>query len=364
MGSGPGGKTSGFASSPLVPFTDLCNSRGVLRSAVVLGAVAVALAACCSSASAHLVVVGSPAEGEFGGQLCSGPNGTWANDTLGEAGANASSPIDGTVVSWRMFGNFTSGKPFELRILRPAPGGAYTGVGTSAQELPSSSFLTRPIWRTNLPIKTGDLVGINVNNDCVGVAGIKGAHYLNWNPALGEGSTLVAPYPGKDVEIGVQALVQPVPVATSLSPATSPLSGGGTVTIRGTDFEEASKVSFGSTPAGDFSVESAGQITAVVPPAATPGPVPVSVTTIAGVATAPQTLDYQACLVPALKGKTLVAAKKALRAAGCALGKVARRPAAKGRNGKKKVKPRVVAQSRAPGKTLPFGTRIGLTVRG
>jgi hypothetical protein len=336
----------------------------MLRSAVVLGAVAAALAVSCSSASAHLVVVGSPLKGEFTGQLCTSPTGTWANDTLGEAGANASSPVDGTVVSWRMLGNFTSGKPFELRVLRPAPGGAYTGVGTSAQELPSSNFLIRPIWRTDLPIKTGDLIGINVNNDCVGVAGIKGSHYLNWYPALGEGSTLVAPYPGKDVEIGVQAVVQPVPVATSLSPATSPLAGGGTVTIRGTDFEEASQVSFGSTPAADFSVESASQITAVVPPAAGPGPVPVSVTTIAGVATAPQTLDYQACLVPALKGKTLVAAKKALRAAGCALGKVARRRSAKGGSGKKKAKPKVVAQSRAPGKTLPFGAKIGLTVRG
>jgi hypothetical protein len=228
--------------------------------------------------------------------------------------------------------------------------------------MPSSSFLIRPIWRTDLPIKAGDLVGINVNNGyCVGVSGVKGSHELNWNPALGEGSTLVAPYSGKNTEIGVQALVQPVPVATSLSPATSPLSGGGTVTIRGTDFEEASNVSFGSTPAADFSVESASQITAVVPPAAGPGPVPVSVTTIAGVATAPQTLDYQACLVPALKGKTLVAAKKALRTAGCAPGKVARRPGAKGR---RKAKPKVVAQSRAPGKTLPFGAKIGLTVRG
>jgi hypothetical protein len=191
---------------------------------------------------------------------------------------------------------------------------------------------------------------------------VTGSHYLNWFPALGEGSTLVAPYPGKDVEIGVQALVQPVPTATSISPAKSALAGGGMVTIHGTDFEEASAVSFGGVPAADFSVESEAQITAVVPPATKPGPVPVSVTTIAGTATASQMLDYQACLVPSLKGRTLAAAKKAVKAAGCALGKVAHRRAAKAKHGAKK--PKVVAQSRPAGKTLPFGTKIGLTVSG
>jgi hypothetical protein len=334
----------------------------VLRTTLYLSVVAIALMAPCSSASAHLVVVGSPHKGEFKGQECTSPTGTWANDTLGGPGANASSPVDGTVVSWSMFGNYTAGKPFELRILHPAGGGAYTGAGTSAQETPSGVFLFPAIWRTDLPIKKGDLVGINVNNDCVGVEGVTGSHYLNWFPALGEGSTLVAPYPGKDVEIGVQALVQPVPTATSISPPTSALAGGGVVTIHGTDFEEASAVSFGGVPAADFSVESAAQITAVVPPATKPGPVPVSVTTIAGTATAPQMLDYQACLVPSLKGRTLAAAKKAVTAAGCALGKVTHRPPAKAKHGTKK--PKVVAQSRPAGRTLAFGTKIGLTVSG
>jgi hypothetical protein len=134
------------------------------------------------------------------------------------------------------------------------------------------------------------------------------------------------------------------------------------VTIHGTDFEEASAVSFGGVPATDFSVESATQVTAVVPPATKPGHVPIGVTTIAGTATASQTLDYQACLVPALKGKTLAAAKKAVKAAGCALGKAAHRPAGKAKHGNKK--PKVVAQSRPAGKTLAFGTKIGLTVSG
>jgi hypothetical protein len=362
MGAARGAKASGFPSALSRAWPICANLASVLRSAFLLSAIVVVLAATCSSASAHLIVVGSPLKGEFKGQDCTGPNGTWANDTLGEAGANASSPVDGVVVSWRMFGNFSSGKPFELRILHPAGGGAYTGAGTSAQEIAYSSLFSFPIWRTDLPIKAGDLVGINVNEDCVGVDGVTGSHYLNWFPALGDGSTLVAPYPGKDVEIGVQALVQPDPTATSISPATSALAGGGVVTIRGTDFEEASAVSFGGVPATDFSVEGAAQITAVVPPATKPGPVPVSVTTIAGTATASQMLDYQACVVPSLKGRTLGAAKKAVAAAGCALGKVAHRPVAKAKHGTKK--PEVVTQRPPAGKTLPFGTKIGLTVSG
>jgi hypothetical protein len=336
----------------------------VFRPVVCLTAAAIAFAALCSSAAADLVTVGSPLEGAFNGTECSGPTGTWANDTLGEPGAHAGSPVDGIVVRWSMAGSYTAGKPFELRVLRPAAGGAYTGVGTSARETPMTGFFSQHTWQTEIPIKAGDLIGINVNEDCVGVRGVSGSHYMNWFPALAEGATLVNPYPGNDVEIGVQAEVQPVPTASSISPATSALPGGGVVTIQGTDFEEASRVSFGATPVSDFSVESSTRITAVVPPAAKPGAAPVSVTTIAGTATVPQQLEYQGCVVPKLKGKSSAAAKKALTKADCALGKIIKKPASKSKKGKKKSKPKVTAQSRPAGKTLPAGTKVDLTVKG
>lgn len=353
MGAARAAKTSGWGAR--------CEILAAMRRpGLILSAIAIVLATACSSAAARVITVGSPLHGEFEGQECLNPTGTWANDTLAEPGAYASSPVDGVVVRWRMFGNFTSEKPFALRILRPAAGGGYTGVGTSAQETPVKGLFGTYSWRTELPVKKGDIVGINVYSDCVGVSGVTGSHTVYWFPALGEGSSLVPTNTVKDVEIGVQALVQPVPTAASISPANSGLAGGEVVTITGTDLEEASSVTFGGVPATDFSVEGGSRITAVVPPAAGPGQVPVSVTTIAGTATVPQPFAYEACVVPKLKGKAPAAAKKALSAAGCGLGKVTHRAGPK--TGKKM--PRVVGQSPAPGKTLPAGTKIALTVKG
>ncbi len=61
-----------------------------------------------------------------------------------------------------------------------------------------------------------------------------------------------------------------------------------------------------------------------------------------------------ACVVPALKGKTVAKAKKKLTAAGCALGKV------KGKKGKSA---KVTKQSSAPGKKLAPGAKVNITVK-
>jgi hypothetical protein len=62
------------------------------------------------------------------------------------------------------------------------------------------------------------------------------------------------------------------------------------------------------------------------------------------------------CLVPALRGRTLAAAKRALKAGGCAVGSVTRRKARPSRRG------RVLAQSAAAGTKLPANARVGLVV--
>ncbi len=69
-----------------------------------------------------------------------------------------------------------------------------------------------------------------------------------------------------------------VPTVISLSPSAGPTSGGTVVTITGTNFTAVSTVNFGSTPAQNFIVDSATQITAVSPPGS-PGIVNVTVTT-------------------------------------------------------------------------------------
>jgi uncharacterized delta-60 repeat protein len=62
------------------------------------------------------------------------------------------------------------------------------------------------------------------------------------------------------------------------------------------------------------------------------------------------------CVVPKLKGKTLRAAKKAIRRAHCSVGKVTREFSAKVKNG------RVISQKPKPGKKLAAGSKVRLKV--
>ncbi|PWN00886.1 hypothetical protein DJ010_21410 [Nocardioides silvaticus] len=78
----------------------------------------------------------------------------------------------------------------------------------------------------------------------------------------------------------------PVPVLTSIAPASGPVAGGTSVVVKGTGFTGATKVLFGTAPATRFTVNSATQITAVSPPSATPGAQAITVTTAGGVSAA------------------------------------------------------------------------------
>ncbi len=71
------------------------------------------------------------------------------------------------------------------------------------------------------------------------------------------------------------------PVVSSLSPSAGPLSGGTTVVVTGSGLAGSVGVSFGSTVASSYTVNSATQITATSPPAVA-GPVDVTVTTPSG----------------------------------------------------------------------------------
>ena len=75
------------------------------------------------------------------------------------------------------------------------------------------------------------------------------------------------------------------PVITKISPKSGVAAGGTSVTITGTGFSAATGVSFGSTAAAKFTINSATSITAISP-AGTSGSVEVSVTTPAGTSAA------------------------------------------------------------------------------
>jgi hypothetical protein len=280
---------------------------------------------------------------------------TLFNTTLPEKGANLTSPVSGAIVRWRIQG--ASGGPFYLRVLRPNGSGAYTAEGTSGAATVSGTGLQT--FTANLPIKAGDLIGVDPTNatDEIGFATVGGSAFASIFPTPFDGAT-VPPRPtqsGEEIELSAE--VQPAPTISSVAPTAGSVAGGTTVTITGTNFTAASAVKFGPTPASSFTVNSDSQITAIAPPASVPGTVDVSVSSLAGSSPTVREEDkftYTACVVPRLKGKGLNPARRALTGANCKLGKV---------TGRRSGSARVAKQSPAPGAVLPAGAKVNVKVR-
>ena len=278
---------------------------------------------------------------------------TFFNTALPEKGANLVSPVNGAIVRWRVQG--AEGGPFFLRVLRPNGSGGYGAMGTSNPAKPSGTGLQT--FSTNLPIRAGDLIGIDSSNatDKIGVADVAGASYGFIFPPPFDGATVAPSGTASGKEIELSAEVQPTPAVSLLEPDFGPVAGGTSVKITGTDFNAASAVKFGTVPATGFTVESDTQITAIAPHSTKVGAVDVTVTTLAG--TSPTVRAdryfYEGCVVPKLKGKKLKPAKKALGRADCKLGKVKR---AEGKPDK------VIKQNPKPGKVLKSGSKVSVTV--
>jgi hypothetical protein len=190
---------------------------GARRMAALFGAAASLFLALGTDTQAATVTVGSPLTVSFGGVFGSAPSGTWVNSQLAEPGSSVASPVSGTIVRWRMIGNY-SGGPFRLRVLRPDGTGKFTGAGTSAP------FALAPLMQkgglqtfsTSLPINAGDVIGLDVTSGTeIPVAGVTGSHVINWNPALPDGDSSAAPYNFNDVELGFNADVESTPPVTT-----------------------------------------------------------------------------------------------------------------------------------------------------
>jgi hypothetical protein len=281
---------------------------------------------------------------------------TFFNTALPETGANLASPVTGAVVRWRVQGAI--GGPFYLRILHPNGKGAFEAAGTSLPASPTDDGLQT--FKTLLPIQTGDLIGIDPTNatDEIGVAAVAGSSYAAIFPTPFDGS-IVAPsetHSGEEIELSAE--VQPAPEVTLVTPSTGSITGGAVVTITGKNLSGASAVNFGSLPAASITVDSDTEITATTPPAAKPGKVDVTVTTLAGTNANTRFDDYvyRACVVPGITGRTLKAAKFRLRRNGCKLGHVKKVPAPKKKHGK------VLKQQPKPGRVLAPGARVRINL--
>lgn len=325
------------------------------RVAIAVACVASAMTMVATSAQAAVISIGSVLPKEFTPTEFTRVQ-TLFNTGLPQAGANLVSPVDGAVVRWRIQG--ASGGPFYLRVLHPNGKGAYEAAGTSLPATPTDEGLQT--FSTNLKIKAGDLVGIDPANttDKIGVAETSGASYASIFPTPFDGS-VVAPsetFDGKEIELSAEVL--PVPEVASITPSFGSVTGGTVLRITGKNFANASSVKFGSTPAASFTVDSDTEITATAPGVLRPGKVDVTITTIAGDNANTRFDDYvyRACVVPAVKGKTLKKAKALLRRNGCKLGHVKKVEAPAKKEGK------ILKQTPRPGKVLAPGARVRINL--
>ncbi len=126
--------------------------------------------------------------------------------------AQYTSPLEGTVVTWRVASG--SSAPVSLRILRPAGGGKFTAVGTSAPEMADAGQLDT--FATSLPIKAGDVIGVvNENQAILFTGGVQGASSEVFAPGLADGGPAAEPKEvagsggGKELELQINADVQP-----------------------------------------------------------------------------------------------------------------------------------------------------------
>ena len=210
----------------------------IRRFCLVLAALAISVLIGAGSSRASTIVVGSPLKDAFTDVVAAGNPATWANAELSEPGANATSPSNGIVLSWRLTGPYGA-DPFRLRILRPTGAGTYVGVGTSEPQTPSG-ILTQT-FTTDLPIQAGDQIGLD-SEASADIAASSTAEASDteavWVPQLVDGSSARAPNmvnPGS--ELAFNAEVQPAPAITvAINPASGPTTGGTKVTILGTDF--------------------------------------------------------------------------------------------------------------------------------
>jgi hypothetical protein len=348
---------------------------GLLSSTIRIRAAVVILLAAglsllgSSAAQAARIVVGSPLVGDFSKGVIFKEQGTVANTALSDPAANVTSPVTGVVVRWRMTG-YSSVGPYKLRILRPFGEEKYTGAGTSSPETRVGTGIET--FATGLPIHAGDLIGLEGASASDGFPTTEnaGSSLSIWQPPLEDGLTAAPGPPIAAIELGFDAEVQPAPGVVLISPASGPANGGTSVTISGHDFTEVTAVSFGSSPAASFSVQSENAITAVSPQSAQAGKVDVTVVAAGG--TSPVTAGDQftysnavkssparrhsKCVVPNLKGKTLKAAKKRARKAKCQIGPVKTLKGATRQGGK------IVKQKPKPGKVKPAGTKIAVTL--
>lgn len=112
-------------------------------------------------APAATVTIGSPFTTPPNNSATYTAEGTLFNRAL-PAPANATSPVDGTVISWRFIGSGAG--PMLPRIIRPVGTDTFTGAGSGPGQTPAGPSTVSGPFPLSLPIRRGDFFGVNIPN--------------------------------------------------------------------------------------------------------------------------------------------------------------------------------------------------------
>lgn len=326
-------------------------------SSLLTGAMLASLA-CAAGSQAAMVTVGPRLPMEVvDGVVIGCPGSCVVTNPTAPGGGSHFVSMDGLILQWRLYRGWArspeSPQPgYRLRVLTPFAGG-YLGAGTSALVVPVR-FGAVETFSTHLPVKAGQLIGLEAVNDDSGIRyGFSEAAtslFLEPAPADGE-SASEAPVWEDGYLFPFNADVLPPPRINTVSPNSGSLVGGAKVVVQGDNFAEVASITIGGQSA-EFTVDSESQLTAVVPPREKVGPVAVTVATVAGSAEVSGGYRYEGCVVPKLKRKSLQATRAALSRRQCKLGEVRKRHGATAETG------RVKRQAPPRGTVLPPNAKV------
>ena len=151
------------------------------------------------------------------------------------ADSTYAAPVNGTIVAWRIASDSANNK-VTLRVLRPAGGGKYSAVASSATVSTSGSQFGPDQFSTSIPVKAGDIIGLdNANSALIFKTGVLGEFPESWTPPLTNGGSPSAPTPpvGTTVngyQLQIDAYLQPAPATTTTTTTTTPTTTTPTTT--------------------------------------------------------------------------------------------------------------------------------------
>ena len=185
-------------------------------AALVAGIVSLAgLATVASAAPPQTVTLGSTT-GTPSQNICSASIDCTYVPFSGAAAPELQVPFDGTVTSFSVNAGSTGGK-VQLRVLRPAGGGQFTGAGTSPAETLTATGVNT--FAVSLPVRAGDVLGLdNSSSALMFDTTTPSAITAYYQPALADGSTAAPNLNRTAYRLLLSATVQQSSTTTTSTP--------------------------------------------------------------------------------------------------------------------------------------------------